>query len=139
MSSGFFFAVHESAQFTFIGRIGSDPELRCFDSGRSVTKCRLAVSNGRDAESHWFTVEAWNELSQALADLPKGAMVRVVGRASVSTYQRRDGAEAEDWIIKASEVSLVSLPQGGQAPAPAPAPQPRPARKAAPLPADLPF
>lgn len=102
-------AVLESAQLTFVGRAARAPEPRFLNGGKVVTKVRMAVSNGRDAESHWFTVEAWDALAQNLADnCDKGTELKVSGRIAVNTWQTKTGEERTDLVIKAQEIEFLA-------------------------------
>ena len=114
-------AVFRSAQFTFIGRAGRDADAKFFDNGGQKAKCRIAVSQGKNEEAEWFTVEAWDEAAAVLADVTKGQMLKVIGRVAVETYQKRNGEEATDHIIKASHVEVLPSRGGDRQPASAPA------------------
>lgn len=116
--------VFRSAQFTFIGRTGRDSDFKAFDNGGSKAKNRIAINQGKDVESIWFTVEAWDDVAMILADVQKGQMIRVTGRVAVQTYQKRNGDEATDHVIKASAVEVLPS-RGGSDRQPAPARQQR--------------
>jgi single-stranded DNA-binding protein len=111
--------VFRSAQFTFIGRTGRDSDLKTFDNGGSKAKNRIAINQGKDQESIWFSVEAWDEAAMVLADVQKGQMIRVTGRVAVERYQKRNGEEATDNVIKASAVEVLPSRGGDRQPAPA--------------------
>lgn len=97
-----------SIQHTIVGRAGADPSVKYMDSGKAVAKVRIAVNNGRDVESTWFTVEAWDNLAQQLADqCAKGSMVRVSGRIVENHWQTKTGEDRLDLIIKAQEVAVL--------------------------------
>lgn len=99
-------AVLESVELPFTGRTARDAEARFFDSGRQVTKTRIAVQIGKD-QAHWFNVEAWGEAAAQLADVPKGKVIRVTGKVGINRYTKRDGTEASDWVIKARTIEDV--------------------------------
>lgn len=111
--------VFRSAQFTFIGRAGRDSDFRTFDNGGSKAKNRIAINQGKDQESIWFSVEAWDEAAMVLADVQKGQMIRVTGRVAVERYTKRNGEEAADNVIKASHVEVLPSRGGDRQPAPA--------------------
>ena len=98
--------VLESVEFTFTGRTARDAEARFFDSGKQVTKTRIAVQIGKD-QAHWFTVEAWGDAAGQLADVPRGKVIRVTGKVGIDRYTKRDGTEASDWVIKARTIEDV--------------------------------
>ena len=101
-------AIFEAAQFTFVGRAVKQPEAKYFDTGKTVCKVRMAVNNGKDAEPHWFTVEAWDQQAQKLADdCEKGTMLKVTGRVVTNRWQTKAGEDRTDLIIKAQQISIL--------------------------------
>lgn len=101
-------AILESAEFTISGRAGRDPDVRYLDGGRAVAKVRIAVNTGKDSEPHWFTVEAWEQLAEKLADsCSKGAMVVATGRIISNKWQTKAGEERTDLIVKARELKII--------------------------------
>lgn len=125
-------AILEAAEFTFTGRTGRDTESKFFDNGKQKARTSIAVQIAKD-QSRWFTVEAWGDEAQQLADVPKGKVIRVTGRVTIDRYQKRDGTDGVAYVIKARTVEDV---YGDAFGAPAPAPARRaPARAAAQAPA----
>lgn len=101
-------SVLESAAYTFVGRAAKAADVKYLDSGKSVAKVRIAVNNGRDTEPHWFTVEAWDNLAQRLADsCDKGSTVKVTGRVHENHWQTKAGEPRIDVIIKAQEIDVL--------------------------------
>jgi len=121
--------------YRFIGRCGSDPELRYFESGAAVANCNIAVNQpdakkGDDKPADWIRVEVWGaEQAQAFADAcGKGSLVDVAGRVRSNTYTDRNGEQKHQWVMRVEQWS----PVGGTAPAASkPAPTARPAAPAA--------
>lgn len=109
----------------FIGRLGSDPEIRFFDSGNCVAKGRLAINKpgakkDDGQEPDWFTVEIWGEQGQAFADqCRKGHRINVMGRVKTNRWETREGEKRTDLIVTAEAWRLFEPP----APAPSPATQ----------------
>lgn len=98
----------EATAHTFIARAARPAEVRYLDSGKSVAKVRVAVNNGKDQEPHWFTVEAWDELAQRLADeCDKGTSLRVTGRVVENHWQTKAGEDRLDLIIKAQDLEVL--------------------------------
>lgn len=121
---------------TFIGRLGSDPEIKFFDNGNAVAKGRLAINKPgakRDdgQAPDWFTVEVWGDQAQAFMDqCRKGHRITVMGRVKTNRWQTNAGEQRTDLIVTAE--AWRSLEPGSQAAAPAaapaaPAPAPAPA------------
>ena len=116
-----------ASQHRFIGRLGKDPETKYFQSGSSVTTCRIAINRPgakRDdgQEPDWFKVEAWGESGVALADTArKGDLIDVSGRVKTETWTGQDGQQRSQLTITADSWARVGQPQQ-QTTTPAPAP-----------------
>jgi single-strand DNA-binding protein len=122
----------------FIGRLGSDPEVRYFQSGAAVANARIAVNQPgakRDdgLEPDWFKLEVWGaDEARAFADTcRKGSLVDVSGRFKVETWTDRTGEERTGTTIRVESWQPVGQQQSPAAAAPRPAaPAPAPAAAA---------
>ncbi len=102
-------AILESAEFTITGRAAADPDLRYLDGGKAVAKVRIAVNNGKDSEPHWFTVEAWEDLAEELANsVSKAGLVTATGRITTKKWATKAGEERVDTVIKAREIRAIN-------------------------------
>ncbi|MBC7326812.1 single-stranded DNA-binding protein [bacterium] len=78
-----------------IGRIATDPVRRYTPAGTAVTNFRLAVGrpspapDGKDTD--FFTIVAWRELAERIANAEKGRLVCVEGRLRERSWIGRDG------------------------------------------------
>ena len=130
--------VARSESHRFVGRLGAEPEMKFFQSGRSVANARLAISwpdakKDENEKTDWYKVELWNEEAQNFADgAHKGDLVEVIGRVKTEQYTTRDGEPKVALVIKPETWRV--LRQAGQpaAVAPAAAPQ-QPSAAAAPV------
>lgn len=87
-------------QHQFIGWLGGDPQIKYLPSGSIVANVRLGVPRGRDQESDWFSLEAWGEQGQALADqCRKGSKIAVMGRVKTNRWTTQQGEERTDLIV----------------------------------------
>jgi len=113
-----------ASQHRFIGRLGKDPETKYFQSGSSVTTCRIAVNKPgakRDdgQEPDWFKVEIWGDEGVAMADaLKKGDLIDVTGRVKTESWQGQDGEERRQLTVTAEQWAPVGKPTPAK-PAPA--------------------
>jgi single-strand DNA-binding protein len=104
-----FSAILESAEFTITGRAAADPDLRYLDGGKAVAKVRIAVNNGKDSEPHWFTVEAWEDLAEQLANsVSKAGLVTATGRITTKKWSTKAGEERLDTVIKARDIKAIN-------------------------------
>jgi len=78
-----------------IGRLTADPELRSTLTGTAVTEFRLAVDNGPDNPTAFFTVMTWGRTAIAVATYQhRGQLVGFTGRLSCDRVgQGRSTAE----------------------------------------------
>jgi len=82
-----------------IGRLGTDPEVRCTASGVPVANFRIAVNeyrrdqNGeRKERTHWFSCVAWRSLAETVEKyLSKGSQVGISGSLRQRTWQNEMG------------------------------------------------
>ena len=123
----------------FIGRLGSDPEVRFFQSGAAVANVRIAVNQpgakkDDGLEPDWFKLEVWGaDEARAFADsCRKGSLVDVSCRFKVETWtDRSTGEERSGTTIRVESWQPVGQQQSPAAAAPRPAaPAPAPAATA---------
>ena len=123
--------VMRASSHRFVGRLGRDPEMKCFDSGKSVVNASIGINipgskQGDGKQPDWFKIEIWGEDGQAFADqCRKGDLVEVIGRVRTNRWTDGQGHPRLDLIVTADAWSLVrsSGQAAGAAPA-APAPMP---------------
>jgi single-strand DNA-binding protein len=104
-------AILRSAQLTFIGRVGRDPEVKYFQSGAINCKFSIAINRGKKDEElppDWFKCELWSEMAVAAGDaIKKGDLVKLTGRVSIDRWTGQDGTENVDKVIRAEEWSVI--------------------------------
>ena len=118
-------------QWRFIGRLGADPELRCFQSGASVCNARLLVNKPgqkRDdgQKPYSFKLELWNDKAQQFVDAAaKGDLIDVEGRVKTETWDDRNTGEKRHALVITVEAwDLLAKPGQHQQQATTPAPVP---------------
>jgi len=93
-----------------VGRVGTDPETRQFNSGTQKTSIRLAVGRVVKGEekTDWFSVVFWGKSSE-IADqyLRKGDLLMVSGRMESSQWQANDGAKRESWEVNCQNFVMM--------------------------------
>lgn len=132
-----------------ICRVGSDPEVRQFESGKICT-FRAATSdiftdrNGqRQEQTEWHSITLSGKLADLSAYIYKGCMLYVGGKLRTRSWTDQNGTTRSQTEIVGLSVQLLSprrdnataqpTPQY-QAPAPAPASQPQYATPQSPAP-----
>ena len=89
-----------------VGRVGQDPEIKYFESGKSRTTFSIAVdrwnAKTKQREADWFNIQLWDKKAESAAEwIKKGSMVSIEGRISISKWQAPDGEMVERHLINA--------------------------------------
>ncbi|MCT7970302.1 single-stranded DNA-binding protein [Laspinema sp. D1] len=99
-----------------VGRVGQDPELRYFESGRVLAKISIAVNrNSRSEQPNWFSVEIWGKTAEVAANyVRKGSTVGVSGSLKIDEWTDPNTGEVRSRpVIKGRRLELL-----GSKPAP---------------------
>ena len=100
-------------QVVIVGNLTDDPELRYTPNGAAVVKFRVAVNRRyqdqsgqwKDAETSYFTVNAWRTLAENSAEsLTRGSRVVVVGRLQTRSWETQEGDKRTVTEIEADEL-----------------------------------
>ena len=91
-----------------IGHIGVEPEMRYLESGRPVTRLRLAtdrpVARGREPQTDWHDVFCWDQTAEFANEyLDVGRLVYVAGRL-IYRVREIDGQQRRFAEIVAREI-----------------------------------
>ena len=100
---------------TLIGRVGSDPELRATQSGKSVCSFSLATNESymdkdgnRQDSTEWHKITAWGKLAEICKDyLEKGKLIYIEGKIRTSSYEK-DGEKRYSTEIVARSMQMLS-------------------------------
>lgn len=102
-----------------IGRLGQEPELITFDSGKSKISFSLATSDsyvnkeGEKVENtHWHNIMAWGKVAELMSQiLKKGNQVLVQGKLEYRSYEDKKGETRYiSEIVANSFMSLEKAP-----------------------------
>jgi single-strand DNA-binding protein len=112
-------AVLRASQHRFIGRLARDPEVRYFESGKSVCNVRILINRPgakRDdgQEPDGFKLELWNDLATSFADAHrKGDLCDVSGRVKSESWEDKSTGQTRTGLVV-----MVDdwQPVGGKAP-----------------------
>ena len=104
-----------------VGRVGQDPEIKYFESGKSKTTFSIAVNRWnpktKEREADWFNIQLWDKKAESAAEwIKKGALVSVEGRIMVSKWQAPDGEMVERYLINATDYSFIGSKKDSQTP-----------------------
>lgn len=107
-----------------IGRLGSDPEMRHFDSGTALARFSVATTESfRDRDGNkqdrteWHNIVIWGKLAE-IADkyLKKGDQVYLEGSLRTRSYEK-DGVTKYVTEVNVRDMTMLGGKPGGAAPA----------------------
>lgn len=116
-------------QCNFIGRLGSDPEMRYLSDGKAVANIRIACGwKTKEKEgAEWVPIVFYGRLAEVVGEyLRKGSQVFVSGSFRTRKWEK-DGQTRYTTEIIASEMQMLGGRNGSESPsressaAPAPA------------------
>ncbi|HKJ40087.1 MAG TPA: single-stranded DNA-binding protein [Anaerolineales bacterium] len=114
---------------TFVGHLGTDPEMRYTPSGIPVTSFNVAnndqYTNDKDEvvkTTTWFRCTAWGKQAEVCNQyLHKGSKVLVEGKLTPDKktgrpriWTRQDGTAAADFELKIFEIHFLDNRNGGE-------------------------
>ena len=93
-----------------VGRAGSDPEVKYFDSGSVKCTLTLAVNRlKRDDPPDWFELEIWGKTAEIAANyVKKGGLIGIQGSMKIETWSdRSSGANRSKPVIRVDKLDLL--------------------------------
>ncbi|MDD3149474.1 MAG: single-stranded DNA-binding protein [Candidatus Gastranaerophilales bacterium] len=93
-----------------IGRVGQDPEMKYFESGKVKTTFSVAVNrwtkNGDVTD--WFNIELWDKPAEVAGEyVKKGRQVAIDGKLAISKWKDIDGNQKERYFIRGNNLRLL--------------------------------
>ena len=75
-----------------IGRVVGNPELATTNTGKHVSKFKVAVDNfGKDSGTSFISCVAWNETAKVVVQYTrKGSLIGLSGRLQQREYENKD-------------------------------------------------
>ncbi len=96
---------------TLVGRAGSDPEVRYFESGSVVCNFSIAVDrrSRKNEQPDWFRLEMWGRTAEVAANyVRKGKLIGVTGALKIETWtDRGSGALRSSPVIRVDRMELL--------------------------------
>lgn len=98
-----------------IGRLGRDPEVKEFESGKKVARFSLATSDvyyddqsNRVEQTQWHLVAAWGKLAGTVEQfLHKGQEIALEGKLVYREYENKEGIKKNVTEIVVSELLML--------------------------------
>jgi single-strand DNA-binding protein len=93
-----------------VGRVGSDPDIKYFESGS--VKCRLTLAvnkRSKNAKPDWFNLELWGKTAEVAGNyVRKGSLIGIKGSLKFDTWtDRNSGVERSSPVIHVDDLNLL--------------------------------
>ena len=102
-----------------VGRVGSDPDVKFFESGSVVCNLTLAVNRPtrNSDQPDWFNLELWGRTAQVAADhVRKGSLIGISGALKFEYWQDRNtGAQRSKPVIRVDRLELLGSKRDNEA------------------------
>lgn len=102
-----------------VGRAGTDPELRYFESGAVVCKLTLAVNRptSKTDQPDWFNLEMWDKTAEVAGNyVRKGGLLGIQGTLKIETWNDRNtGGLRSKPVIRVSRLDLLGSKRDNEA------------------------
>ena len=104
---------------SLIGRLGAQPEVTTFDTGRTLARFTLATNerfkdkdgNWQD-NTQWHIINAWGKIAERVKKaLNKGQEIILEGKLVNQSYETKSGEKRYSTVIEATEFLLLSPKQ----------------------------
>lgn len=94
-----------------VGRVGSDPDTKYFESGARKCKLTLAVNRlSRNSDQpDWFNLELWGKTADIATNyVRKGSQIGITGSLRIEYWEDRNtGANRSTPIVKVDRLDLL--------------------------------
>ncbi len=109
---------HLKNNVQLIGNLGSDPEVKHLESGKTLAKLSLATSesysnnNGEKVtDTQWHNIIAWGKTAEiAEKHLKKGNRIAVSGKLINRSYESKDGNKRYITEVVINELLMLGNP-----------------------------
>lgn len=101
---------------SLIGRLGGQPEVVTFETGRTLARFTLATNEGYKDKvgkwhdnTQWHTINTWGKTAELVKKLlNKGQEIMLEGRLVQQSYETKTGEKRFSTIVEASEFLIIS-------------------------------
>jgi len=103
---------------TLIGRVGIDPDMKFFDSGKVKCRLTLAVSRRTREGEHtdWFNLVLWGKTAEVAGNyVRKGKQIGVKGSLRFDSWSdRQSGVNRSSPVINVEQLELLGSKRDGE-------------------------
>ena len=99
-------------QFTGIGRLGGDPELKFLEDGKAVCSFSIAIDQPGQEAPQWIRCSCWEKKAEFAANwLKKGNRALVQGPIRLRKWSSDDGQVRVDLELTVRELHPIDWPE----------------------------
>ncbi|MGF1478893.1 MAG: single-stranded DNA-binding protein [Cyanophyceae cyanobacterium] len=102
-----------------VGRAGTDPEVRYFESGSVLCTLPLAVdrNTSKSDKPDWFNLKIWGKTAEIAANyVRKGSLLGIQGTLTIESWSDRNtGANRSRPVIKVDRLELLGSRKDSEA------------------------
>lgn len=92
---------------SLIGRLGQDPNMQYFESGKVKTSINIAVKGIKKDEITWVSVQAWEKTAELIGQyFKKGSLIGISGRLAVDKWEQ-DGQQRTKTFVIAESIDFL--------------------------------
>lgn len=110
---------------SLVGRVGKDPEIKYFESGKCLANFSIAVNRTKDI-TDWFDLVAWDKTAETVGKyVTKGKQVAVTATLYHDVWEDKgDGKPRSKPIFRVERLTLLGKGADGEGGSSAPPPAP---------------
>lgn len=99
---------------SLVGRVGAEPEIRHFESGKIKATFRVAINRPtKEKETDWFEVQCWAKQAEIVAEyVKKGHLVGIEGSLQAESWTSKDSGEKRSKVIVNARNIRLMQPKG---------------------------
>lgn len=99
-----------------IGRLGNNPEVRTFESGKTMASFSIATNEvyydnkgERQENTQWHNIVVWGKKTQVVEKyLKKGSEIAMEGKLVNRSYETKEGAKRYVTEVSLNELYMIS-------------------------------
>ncbi len=96
---------------SLVGRVGTEPDVRYFESGSVVCKLTLAVDRRtrNNEQPDWFNLELWGKNAEIAAQyVRKGGLIGITGSLKFDHWKDRStGMDRHQPVVRVDRLDLL--------------------------------
>ncbi len=95
---------------SLVGRAGGDPEIKYFDSGKTLCSLTLAVNRptSKNDQPDWFNLKIWGKTAETAKNfVKKGSLIGVEGALQIEQWTDPNGNTRTKPTIRVDRLRLL--------------------------------